>query len=203
MNNKYTQIEKKILKAAKNIFLKKGMGGARMQDIANQAGINKSLIHYYFKNKQTLYEIIFNQVFSIVAPKINRIINDDSSIENIIRNFTVSYFSFRQRHPHLSTFVIHELNENPGFFEKLKTHAEFPNIDKFKTQVDKEIQQGILIPLDAEQLFINIISLNIFPFIAEPFIRGLTNCDQRTYTALLNSRKTEVADFIINSIKRK
>lgn len=203
MNNNHTEIETKILKTAKKVFLEKGMAGARMQEIADKAKINKSLLHYYFKNKQTLYEIIFNQVFSIVAPQINNILNDDSTVEDKIRNFTSSYYSFRQKHPHLANFVIHELNENPDFFEKLKIHPKFPNINKFKSQVEKEIKKGILIHLNAEQLFINIISLNIFPFIAESFIRGLTNCNQRAYKIILEKRKTEIADFIINSIKNK
>ena len=203
MKNRSTEIETKILKTAKQVFLKKGMAGARMQDIADQAKINKSLLHYYFKNKQTLYEIIFHQVFSLLAPQIDKIMNDDSAIEDKIRNFTSSYFSFRNQHPYFSSFIIHELNENPEFFQKLKTHPKFPNIDKFKNQVDREINQGILNQISAEQLFINIISLNIFPFMAESFLRALTDCDQKTYKALLDSRKTEVADFIINSIKRK
>jgi len=188
---------------AKKVFLKKGMAGARMQEIADKSKINKSLIHYYFKNKQTLYEIVFNEVFSVIAPQIDIIINDDSTIEDKIRNFTCNYSSFRQQHPDLSNFIIHELNENPDFFQKLKSHSKFPNITKFKLQVDKEIHQGKLIPINGEQLFINIISLNIFPFIAEPFIRGITNCDQKTYKGLLKVRRTEVADFIINSIKHK
>src|SRR5690606_25415274 len=145
MNYNHTEIETKILKTAKKVFLEKGMAGARMQDIADKAKINKSLLHYYFKNKQTLFNIVFNQVFSIVAPQINNILNDDSAIEDKIRNFTSSYYSFRQKHPHLANFVIHELNENPDFFEKLKTHPKFPNIDKFKYQVEVEIKQGILI----------------------------------------------------------
>lgn len=203
METKRIEIQTKILKTAKTVFLEKGMAGARMQDIANRANINKSLIHYYFKDKHTLFEIVFNQVFSLIAPQINKIINDDSTIEDKIRVFTYNYFAIRQQHPHLSNFVINELNVNPGFLEKLKNHPKFPNIDKFKTQVEKEVEQGILVPINGEQLFINIISLNIFPFTAAPLLQKFINCDQKNYKSILNTRKTEVADFIINSIKHK
>lgn len=203
MQTKRIEIEEKILKTAKKVFLEKGMAGARMQDIANRANINKSLIHYYFKDKHSLFKLVFNQVFSIIAPQINEIINDNSSIEDKIRRITCNYFDFRQEHPHLSNFVINELNVNPDFFETLTCHPLFPNIDKFKEQVRREVNQGILVPIDGEQLFIHIISLNIFPFMAAPLIQRFMDSDNKHYQAILKCRKTEVADFIINSITRK
>ncbi|MDE3741139.1 TetR/AcrR family transcriptional regulator [Maribacter polysaccharolyticus] len=203
MNMRSLKVKDQILRAANEIFQAKGLHGSRMQEIADLAEVNKSLIHYYFKNKQTLYEMVFNNVFYIVAPQIDDIINDESTIEDKIRRFSSNYFAFKQKHPHLSNFVIHELNENGDFFDSLKTHPKFPNIEKFKIQVEREIRAGILIPINPEQLFIHILSLNIFPCMAEPFIRGLTNSDPNTYKSILKTRKTEVADFIINSIKRK
>ena len=77
----------------------------------------------------------------------------------------------------------------------------FPSIEKFKLQVSDAINQGIIKPIEAEQLFINIISLNIFPFIGEPLLMALVNVDKESYNILLENRKTEVAEFIINSIK--
>ena len=76
--------EKLILNAAENIFIKKGMDGARMQEIADEAGINKALLHYYFRNKQQLFEAVFMNAFSLLAPQLNSILNDDSSIEEKI-----------------------------------------------------------------------------------------------------------------------
>ena len=55
--------------------------------------------------------------------------------------------------------------------------------------------------MKAEQLFINILSLSIFPFVAKPLIMAFANADEATYNQLMEERKTEVAHFIINSIK--
>lgn len=193
--------EQQILDAAKTVFQAKGMDGARMQEIANQAGINKAMLHYYYRSKQLLFEAVFKQAFSLLAPQLNNILNDDSSIEEKIRNFTSNYTSFMMKHPYLPNFIIQELNRNEDFILKLKENTGFPNLQKFKTQVDTEIKNGTIKAIGADQLFVNIIALNIFPFLGKPLIKALANKDEKTYNDFVESRKSEVANFIINAIK--
>ena len=193
--------EEHILNAAKNIFQSKGMDGARMQEIADKAGINKAMLHYYYRSKQLLFEAVFKNAFSLLAPQLNAVLNDDSSIEEKVKNFTLNYITFIVKHPYLPNFIIQELNRNPDFIFKIKDNPGFPNLEKFKKQVRYEVENGIIKPISAEQLFINIMALNIFPFVAKPLIKAFTNTDDDTYKALIEDRKTEVADFIINSIK--
>ncbi|WP_142786117.1 TetR/AcrR family transcriptional regulator [Changchengzhania lutea] len=194
--------EGQILDAAKNVFQSKGMDGARMQEIADKAGINKAMLHYYYRSKQLLFEAVFKNAFSLLAPQLNAILNDDSSIEDKIKNFTSNYIAFIIKHPYLPNFIIQELNRNPAFILKLKENKGFPNLEKFKKQVALEVEKGIIKPISAEQLFINILALNVFPFVAKPLIMAFTNVNDKTYKQLMENRKTEVADFIINSIKK-
>ncbi|MGJ8736446.1 TetR/AcrR family transcriptional regulator [Zobellia laminariae] len=193
--------EEQILEAAKNVFQTKGMDGARMQEIADKAGINKAMLHYYYRSKQLLFEAVFKNVFSLLAPQLNAILNDDSSIEEKVKNFTFNYISFINKHPYLPNFIIQELNRNPEFILQMKDSKGFPNLAKFKEQVAREVEKGSIKPISAEQLFINILALNIFPFVAKPLIMAFSNVDSKAYNQLMEDRKTEVADFIINSIK--
>ncbi|WP_431134131.1 TetR/AcrR family transcriptional regulator [Psychroserpens mesophilus] len=193
--------EAHILNAAKDIFQTKGMDGARMQEIADKAGINKAMLHYYYRSKQLLFEAVFKNAFSLLAPQLNAILNDDSSIEEKVKNFTSNYISFIIKHPYLPNFIIQELNRNQDFILKLRENKSFPNIEKFKKQVHEEIENGTLKPISAEQLFINILALNIFPFVAKPLIMAFTNVDDKAFKQLIEQRKTEVANFIIHSIK--
>ena len=114
-----TEIE--ILNAAKEIFQQKGMDGARMQEIADKAKINKALLHYYFRSKQLLFEAVFKNAFALLAPQLNNILNDDSNLFEKIIKFTDSYIAFVTKHPYLPNFVIQELNKNPEFMEKLRS----------------------------------------------------------------------------------
>lgn len=201
MKAKEENTELEILNAAKEVFQEKGMAGSRMQEIADKARINKSMLHYYYRSKQLLFEAVFKNAFRLLAPQLNKVLNDDSELFDKIRNFTNNYISFVIGHPYLPNFVIQELNKNPDFIEKLRIEKDFPRIEKFKFQVEDAITRGIIKPIRAEQLFINIMSLNIFPFIAAPLLQGLINVEEKEYRELMESRKTEVADFIINSIR--
>lgn len=201
-NSKDKNTENQILEAAKSVFQSKGMDGARMQEIADKAGINKAMLHYYYRSKQLLFEAVFKHSFSLLAPQLDKILNDDSSVEKKIRNFTFNYISFISKHPYLPNFIIQELNRNPLFAESLRHADSFPHIEKFKHQLNEEIEKGIIKPIKAEQLFINILALNVFPFIAKPMLKTFINIDEASYQELIEQRKTEVADFIINSIKR-
>ncbi len=201
-NKKNENTESLILEAAKSIFQTKGMDGARMQEIANEAGINKAMLHYYYRSKQLLFEAVFKNAFSLLAPQLNTVLNDDSSIEEKVINFSSNYISFIVQHPYLPNFIIQELNRNPDFILKMKESSVFPNLEKFKNQVDFEVEKGTIKKIKAEQLFINILALNVFPFIAKPLIQNLIEADDIAFQQIIEERKTEVANFIINSIKR-
>lgn len=194
--------ENEILKAAKEIFHLKGMDGTRMQEIADKANINKAMLHYYFKNKEVLFNAVFKSAFNMLAPQVNTILNDESDLFTKIQNFTSSYISFVIEHPYIPNFVIQEMNRNPEFIMKLKKQENFPSLSKFKIQVEEAIENKIIKPISPESLFINIMSLNIFPFIGRPLLSALINVEEADYDQLLQNRKKEVASFIINSIKK-
>ena len=193
--------EKTILNAAKTIFQQKGMDGARMQEIANEAGINKALLHYYYRSKQLLFEAVFKSAFLMLAPQLNKVLNSEDSLNDKIRNFTKNYISFIIKHPYLPNFIINELNRNPEFVQKLTSEKHFPTIKKFRQQVVENVENGTIKPIKAEQLFINILALNIFPFIASPLLKGFLDINNDNYQQLMEERTTEVSNFIINAIK--
>ncbi len=195
--------EEKILTAARHVFENKGMSGARMQEIADEAKINKSLLHYYYRSKQKLFEAVFKTAFSNLAPQINTILNSDQNICEKIKNFSNNYTNFMIRHPYLPNFILQELNRNPEFVKELISVKTFPSMENFQNQIREAVANKKIRQIEAEQLFINILSLNIFPFVAAPLIKGFINVNDKEYKTVLENRKTEVAEFIIQSIKLK
>mgnify|MGYP000993530839 CR=1 FL=1 len=193
--------ESAILNAAKSIFQRKGMDGARMQEIADEAGINKALLHYYYRSKQLLFEAVFKSAFLMLAPQLNKVLNSDASLNDKIKGFTKNYISFTIKHPYLPNFIINELNRNPEFVQKLTSEKHFPTITKFKQQVTENVENGTIKPIKAEQLLIHILALNIFPFIASPLLKGFLTVNNEEYKQLMEERTTEVSNFIINGLK--
>src|SRR5271156_3051845 len=102
--------EQRILAAAKKVFLLKGMDGARMQDIADEAGINKALLHYYFRSKEKLFEVIFREAMDQLFPRIIGILNADKPLFDKIESFCGEYVGMLLNNPYLPMFVMNEVN---------------------------------------------------------------------------------------------
>ena len=195
--------EDQILNAAEKVFQRKGMDGARMQEIANEAGINKAMLHYYYRSKRFLFEAVFSKAFSIIAPEINRVLNEDTPLFEKIEKFTHRYIDFIQKHPYLPNFIIQELNRDSDFIKVLQATKGFPDFRNFQGQVEQEVLEGKIRNIRAEQLFIHLLSLNIFPFLAAPLLKGFLNINDETYQELMADRKEEVTRLIINYLQTK
>jgi len=200
-NSRNIPAEEKILDAAKRVFENKGMVGARMQEIADEAKINKSLLHYYYRSKQKLFEAVFKSAFNKLAPQIDTILSAEQPICEKIKNFTFNYTSFMVKHPYLPNFILQELNRNPDFVKDLISNNNIPGMKKFNNQIKEAVDRKKIRPIEAEQLFINILALNIFPFVGAPLLKGFLETSDKEFKNILEKRKTQVADFIIQSIK--
>ena len=192
----------KILDNAFAEFEEKGYNGARMQSIANRAGINKALLHYYYKSKDALFELIIKKAFNMLLPKIFKAFDEKADIFEIIEKFVASYIDLIIKHPHIPGFVIHEISNNPDRLLKLVENSNV-NLDLIKQRIQQEMDKGNIVEIPVEQLITNVVSLCVFPFVAKPLITGLVlNGDKKAFDLFVEQRKTEVSKFVINAIKK-
>ena len=110
--------EERILESAKKVFYNKGIDGARMQEIANEANINKAMLHYYFRNKEALFDAVFAEASQIIFPQVNELLNIEMPLFEKIRQFSDKYISLLSENPVIPVFVIKEMNNNPEKFIK-------------------------------------------------------------------------------------
>jgi AcrR family transcriptional regulator len=195
--------EEKIIQAAKSAFLEHGMAGARMQDIADRAGINKALLHYYFRSKEKLFEIIFKEAFFKLVPQLNEILSHDDDFFIIIRKVVAVYIDTIGMNSYIAPFLAHEINRNP---EKVINMLE-ENVgrkipfQKLILSYQTAIRGKQIRPIGPDMLLVNIISLCIFPFIGRPIIKHVLSMEENAFSDFIERRKVEVAEFIINAIK--
>lgn len=193
--------ERKILKAAKKVFIRKGLEGARMQEIADEAKINKALLHYYYRSKEGLFSAVFRFAIFRFVPKIEEIFETETPFFRKIELVVDQYISLLLRNQFIPVFILHEINRNPDRIMNLITAAGLKP-ELITLQIDREINEGVIKPISAQNLLLNVISLCVFPFAARPLIqRLLFQNDKKAYTGFLESRKKEVAEFIISAIK--
>ncbi len=194
--------EEKIFEAAFKVFQKKGFTGARMQEIADEAGINKAMLHYFFRNKEKLFEAVFMNAFGKLAPQINQIFNSDDVLFEKIEKFIHSYISFVIEYPFLPQFIIQEMNNNPEFVAKFLKDEKRPNPTKLLKQIEKEIELGSIKPIPPKQLVLDIFSMTAFPFAAQTLVKGIINISNEEFFRLMEERKKHIATQIINAIKK-
>ncbi len=194
--------EQKILEAAKNIFLEKGLDGARMQDIADKAGINKAMLHYYFRSKDKLFEQIFTEVAGHFLPKIMAIFESEKTVFEKIETFCSEYISQVIQTPYVPIFILNEINRHPEEFLKKVFGDRMPPIEKMVKQLEKEKKEGIIKKVEPLNLLLNVMSLCIFPFVARPMIQLIAGTDRAQFNVMMEQRKKEVPKLIIDSIKK-
>ena len=202
VKQKDVSAEQKILDAAKHVFITQGMAGARMQDIADAAGINKAMLHYYFRNKEKLFETIFAEAFEKLFPKLQFILESDQSVFNKIELICVEYINQMQAMPYLPIFVLSEVNRQPDEFLKKMWSKRKPPVKAFADMIEMAVKQKAIKPIQPLQLLLNIISLSIFPFMAKPLLQHISGISKKQYDAMMEERKKIVPQIIIQSIKK-
>ncbi len=202
MKQKDKNTEALILQTARSVFIEKGLAGARMQDIADKAGFNKALLHYYFTSKNKLFDIVFEQEFGDFFSHLAGILMAELPLFEKIEKIVLLDIERLTQFPGLPNFMLNEMSQNPeAIMKRMKKIPVGLILGSFQKQINSEVKKGIIKKISAQQLLINIQSLCIFPFISRPMIKGLMQMDEKAYQAMIKQRKTEVAAFIISAIK--
>jgi len=198
VDNSTTQNQ--IFNAALKVFHKKGLAGARMQEIADEAGINKSMLHYYFRNKEQLFAQVFIQSFKNFMGSVVPLLNAQNTWEEKIPIVIEHYAKQMQSTPDLALFVINELRQHADDFLIFMKEGAMNNT-VFASQLRDEMQKGILKKVHPLQIWLTITSGMIFPFITEPMLKATLGSQGVNWDDFITERKSILADMVINYLK--
>ena len=187
--------EERIFEAATAVFEEKGLDGARMQDIADRAGINKALLHYYFRSKEKLFNAVFDNLADIVFAKFSGIFEQDMPFEEKIRHFFVEHMSFLQQYPRIPIFILNEVSKDSDLVNKFIKKI---NIGDIKEKISKDMNN--MMPPDlVPHLMISIVSLSIFPVVARPILEKILESAGYDYKLFIEERKYIVPELILSA----
>ncbi|MCX6146369.1 MAG: TetR/AcrR family transcriptional regulator [Candidatus Kapabacteria bacterium] len=195
--------EEKILNAARKVFTSKGYAAARMDDIAKEAGMNRALIHYYFRSKDKMFQIIFEEKFRIFFLSISSVLTSDNDVKEKVVNLIRMYFEQLIENPDLPLFIINAVNASPENFIKLTNKLNVSPKEAFKSfhiQVQKEVEEGKIRNIKPYVLILNILSLSIFPFIARKMFMNINNISETEYFEILENRIEDVINMVLNDL---
>lgn len=193
--------ERRIFEAAQAAFHEQGFDGARMADIARRAAINQSMLHYYFRSKDLLFEAVFRKAAAEVLGRAIGVLNEDLPLYEKLDRFVTNYITAVAANPHVPAFVIQELRRNPDLLRRMVGDVASGAFSRFRTEVDEATGRGVISPVAPEHLITSVLAMCIFPFIARPMLQvGLGTTDPE-FDAFLAERVTHVTAFIRNALR--
>jgi len=198
-----TNTEENILEAARKVFMQKGFAATRMCDIARTADINQALLHYYFRNKNKLFMVIFEQETKNFQANILSILRSEHIFFDKIRFMVETEIQKISLAPYLPMFILSEMHSNPERMEQSlgggHQHAELFNT--FRGLVEKEYAAGRIRKVCSFQLFMSILGLTMFPFLAQPMAKRALNINDHGFDQLISDRAQYASDMLIQSLR--
>lgn len=197
--------EERILAAAKATFYQKGLKGARMQEIADKAGVNKAMLHYYFRSKQKLFDHILSQGVRMVTPQLMDVFLEEAELTTKIARLVDITIDLFLEEPYLSNFIINELTNNPEKFFTSVLDYEEGVVGKVLPIINEQIHTGIEAgsiksDLKPAELIINILSLCLLPIMAQEVLQKALLLDDERMHRFLVKRKQTVTQFVLSAI---
>src|SRR5690606_39191821 len=182
--------EAAILEAAKKVFIKRGFAGARMQEIADEAQINKAMLHYYFKSKEKLFAVIIQQTMAMVIEKFGQVLESEGAVIEKFERIIEVYITNIRENPHIPIFILHELSQNHlQFLETIKSKIHrMPDFLKFFQQIQEEQEAGLIKPVPPVHLLLNVISMCVFPFVVKPVFCNIIEFPEEQFDLLMAQR---------------
>jgi len=203
MSENDKQTEEIIFEAATEVFTEKGMDGARMQDIANHAGINKALLHYYFRTKDQLFNAVFEMIAAKILKKFAPVFDESLSLEDKIRFFIREHITFLQENPKLPGFILYEVNRNPARIKRVLNNINFNRLwEELYNQHSEQLKKYNITKEKIPQLMVTIASLSVFPFAAKGIIEGILGNTGIDFNQFIEERKEYAAEFVISAITK-
>lgn len=187
--------EAKIIKAAEQEFLTKGFAGARTTSIASEAGVTHAMLHYYFRTKENLFERIATEKFGLMKQLLMVPLEDYTlPLDEVIRHIINRHIDFLLENPGLPQFIMAELYANQDrariLSAQIKGSASEVS-DRLQKKIDEAAEMGLCRKTDARMLMIDIVSLNVFAFVAAPLLTAVIGIPQNHFAEFMEKRKKD------------
>ncbi len=198
-------MEEKILETAERLFLDKGFALTTTTEIAKEAGCNQALVHYYFRTKEKLFQRIFETKIKLFASEFFSVGQQGDTFEERLARKIEAHFDILAQNPKLPLLLINELTLHPERLTEVKKNISIVPISMLKSlenDLNAEIAKGTIRPITVSDLIINIVSLNVFLFVARPIVSTVLNLTEEETEKMLAERKREIVETVIRSLRK-
>ena len=189
-----TETERLIKETAKKIFLVEGRIHATTEDIAQEAGIPRTSVHYYFRTRDLLFKHVFNEALSDLTARLNSVIESDLPFREKLENYIDICLSDASAHPYVETFVVTEIINQK--FELVDKESPV-RLKAFLKEIKTEMTKGVIPEMNPFQFILNLFALLTYPAIAAPLYKKLFEIESQPYQKLLKERKQVILKVLL------
>lgn len=195
------ETEEKIFNAAQTVFQKRGFDGARMQEIADVAEINKSMLHYYYRSKDKLFQQVFQAGVKKIMPRLFGILKAEIPLGDKVYQIVNFYHEMFRENQHLPSFVVYEMNQHPERFKEFIATMNIKLPAVFTAQITKEVKEGRMMEIAPEQFLLNIVSLCMMPMLAKTMVQTIFSLEEDSYYKFLEERRALIPEIVMKGVK--
>ncbi|HAQ69409.1 MAG TPA: TetR family transcriptional regulator [Flavobacteriales bacterium] len=185
MSEKDINTANKIKEAAGTLFTEKGFGRTTTREIATAAGVNLALVNYHFRSKDELFKAVMMETVESFVKQLRVLLNNEKSFDEKLDEVVNNYIDLLLVRPDLPIFMLSELRNNPeDMTSKLKLHELFGESSFFR-ELFQRAPEGIH-PI---QIFINMLSMTVFPFLAKPLLSAAAGLEEDQFKLTMDARR--------------
>lgn len=162
-----TDMETRVIEAAKQVFVRKGYNQTTMSDVAREAGIGRTALHYYFRTKEMLFQAIFGQLMELILPNIKRIVEEETNIFDKLDKVIDQYLQALQSNLLFPIFAVSEMNRDPNHLYQvvLKDPNKIMPLLRLKEEINQEMEKGNIRKVKLPDLVSTLIGMIAFPLL--------------------------------------
>lgn len=190
--------EQHIKETARHIFLKEGKMLATTQEIADAAGVNRTLLHYYFRSRDMLFNIVFTEALTKLRERLHEVLVSKVEFRQKVERLLDVFFEDLTELPYLETFITLQLNQEPHKYEDMFVHLPGgkERIKSFLKEIQQEMEKGTIPVMKPINYFINIFALIAYPYVARPVFKNMLDLSETAYNKLLPERKDVILSLL-------
>ena len=197
MTARDTGSEKLIKDTAKRIFFADGRLHATSQDIADAAGVNRTLLNYYFRSRNELMRQVFKEARQSMDLRLDTLISaSEIPFKKRVEAFINEFLAETSAFPFMETFVLTELQRND-----LKPHKKFSKAshEGFTSEIKAEMKKGAITEMNPVHFIMNLFSLLAHPILMKPLYIELFGLNGPDYQQLIDERKQIVLQLLFTA----
>jgi AcrR family transcriptional regulator len=198
MGAEEVQTEKLIKEKAKILFFQKGFLNATTQEIADEAGVNRALIHYYFRSREQMLDLLLDETLLEKKVRVRTILSSELPFKEKIARYIDAVVDYGLNYPYLENFIISETARHPDKIREFCSRDRVKSSDLIREDLEKEIKKKKIAPISAEHFMVNLSALCNYPLLAKSVLQTIHGMTDAAYRKFLIERKRIIFMTIFN-----